>query len=101
MVYGRVSSACFSLKPSLRLRSDDPAADFDSAFFAGAASPSRAVTPRSSTQRPRCATMRSEEDTSELQSLMRTSYAVFGLKKKKYNTMLDTYTTNKYQINHV
>src|SRR3546814_8890478 len=28
---------------------------------------------------------RSEEHTSELQSLMRTSYAVFGLKKKKNN----------------
>src|SRR3546814_1925265 len=27
---------------------------------------------------------RSEEHTSELQSLMRTSYAVFGLKKKRY-----------------
>src|SRR3546814_9467381 len=30
-------------------------------------------------------TMRSEEHTSELQSLMRISYAVFGLKKKKQN----------------
>src|SRR3546814_1115840 len=29
--------------------------------------------------------MRSEEHTSELQSLMRTSYAVFCLKKKKHN----------------
>src|SRR3546814_9025108 len=29
---------------------------------------------------------RSEEHTSELQSLMRTSYAVFCLKKKKHNT---------------
>src|SRR3546814_3715534 len=29
---------------------------------------------------------RSEEHTSELQSLMRTSYAVFCLKKKQYNT---------------
>src|SRR3546814_5634381 len=29
---------------------------------------------------------RSEEDTSELQSLMRISYAVFCLKKKKHNT---------------
>src|SRR3546814_5089332 len=29
---------------------------------------------------------RSEEHTSELQSLMRTSYAVFGLKKKKTTT---------------
>src|SRR3546814_9352288 len=31
-----------------------------------------------------CATVRSEEHTSELQSLMRISYAVFCLKKKKY-----------------
>src|SRR3546814_9219907 len=30
-------------------------------------------------------TMRSEEHTSELQSLMRNSYAVFCLKKKKHN----------------
>src|SRR3546814_4700488 len=30
--------------------------------------------------------LRSEEHTSELQSLMRFSYAVFRLKKKKYNT---------------
>src|SRR3546814_9460688 len=30
---------------------------------------------------------RSEEHTSELQSLMRISYAVFCLKKKKYNTV--------------
>src|SRR3546814_2565662 len=30
---------------------------------------------------------RSEEHTSELQSLMRISYAVFCLKKKKYNNM--------------
>src|SRR3546814_1378886 len=33
--------------------------------------------------------MRSEEHTSELQSLMRNSYAVFCLKKKKYNTQPD------------
>src|SRR3546814_3731432 len=32
---------------------------------------------------PRCASCRSEEHTSELQSLMRTSYAVFGLENKK------------------
>src|SRR3546814_10914956 len=36
---------------------------------------------------------RSEEQTSELQSLMRISYAVFCLKKKKMN-LLDIYTTN-------
>src|SRR3546814_1646301 len=35
---------------------------------------------------------RSEEHTSELQSLMRTSYAVFCLKKKKNNT---AYTTRR------
>src|SRR3546814_1355893 len=35
---------------------------------------------------------RSEEHTSELQSLMRTSYAVFCLKKKKNTTSTD-YTT--------
>src|SRR3546814_3199906 len=33
------------------------------------------------------AIMRSEEHTSELQSLMRISYAVFCLKKKKYDKM--------------
>src|SRR3546814_10027051 len=34
---------------------------------------------------------RSEEHTSELQSLMRISYAVFCLKKKKKNTSNNTY----------
>src|SRR3546814_7883037 len=36
--------------------------------------------------------MRSEEHTSELQSLMRISYAVFCLKKKKYNINDDRYS---------
>src|SRR3546814_7355813 len=35
---------------------------------------------------------RSEEHTSELQSLMRISYAVFCLKKKKQTTTRSTYT---------
>src|SRR3546814_3975884 len=34
--------------------------------------------------------LRSEEHTSELQSLMRISYAVFCLKKKKYETQTQT-----------
>src|SRR3546814_1183305 len=39
---------------------------------------------------------RSEEHTSELQSLMRNSYAVFCLKKKKINnTSVDAYRTRK------
>src|SRR3546814_1785025 len=43
------------------------------------------------------ATIRSEEHTSELQSLMRISYAVFCLKKKKHKKSTHTkehYTTN-------
>src|SRR3546814_10792331 len=40
-----------------------------------------------------CASGRSEEHTSELQSLMRISYAVFCLKKKKIN---QTHATESY-----
>src|SRR3546814_3827731 len=39
--------------------------------------------------------MRSEEHTSELQSLMRISYAVFCLKKKKTTTQQNTFMNNK------
>src|SRR3546814_9808215 len=43
---------------------------------------------------------RSEEHTSELQSLMRISYAVFGLKKKTtqidHNTDINNHEINKY-----
>src|SRR3546814_4412407 len=38
---------------------------------------------------------RSEEHTSELQSLMRISYAVFCLKKKKNNTTMICQTTHR------
>src|SRR3546814_2788759 len=38
---------------------------------------------------------RSEEHTSELQSLMRISYAVFCLKKKKQNTTKTSYTVTQ------
>src|SRR3546814_9474583 len=43
---------------------------------------------------------RSEEHTSELQSLMRISYAVFCLKKKTKPT-LDTTQANKYKYIHI
>src|SRR3546814_3929737 len=43
--------------------------------------------------------LRSEEHTSELQSLMRISYAVFCLKKKTTKTQT-TVNQNKYQSNH-
>src|SRR3546814_7620197 len=39
--------------------------------------------------------MRSEEHTSELQSLMRISYAVFCLKKKKYRNLYNNWYFNK------
>src|SRR3546814_892774 len=43
--------------------------------------------------------MRSEEHTSELQSLMRISYAVFCLKKKKARNDMDT-ETSLHQFKH-
>src|SRR3546814_7443186 len=56
-------------------------------------------TPRESGQYGSIRPIRSEEHTSELQSLMRISYAVFCLKKKKIhkNTNKHKYTDN-YQI---
>src|SRR3546814_2476564 len=56
----------------------------------------------------RCGRRRSEEHTSELQSLMRISYAVFCLKKKKnkytltmYNHDLTHKTTKQTEINNL
>src|SRR3546814_1665982 len=46
--------------------------------------------------RPRARMIRSEEHTSELQSLMRISYAVFCLKKKKVRTSKETQSSNKH-----
>src|SRR3546814_6709614 len=46
-----------------------------------------------------CSAMRSEEHTSELQSLMRISYAVFCLKKKKNNKTRNIYNVKTYN-NH-
>src|SRR3546814_8070212 len=43
---------------------------------------------------------RSEEHTSELQSLMRISYAVFCLKKKKHKQNKETRHTKKWVIRH-
>src|SRR3546814_10913718 len=59
------------------------------------------TTTRSTTRKSRCLRRRSEEHTSELQSLMRISYAVFCLKKKKsqekhymYNETMQNNTNN-------
>src|SRR3546814_6363611 len=51
--------------------------------------------------RPTWGTWRSEEHTSELQSLMRISYAVFCLKKKKkkvQSKVINTYNIHKHEI---
>src|SRR3546814_5994900 len=45
-------------------------------------------------QLPHPARRRSEEHTSELQSLMRISYAVFCLKKKKESSYIHTYSNH-------
>src|SRR3546814_3972339 len=47
---------------------------------------------------PECHLERSEEHTSELQSLMRISYAVFCLKKKKKQTYHTTHQTYRFTI---
>src|SRR3546814_7718144 len=53
-------------------------------------------------RRPSHAHTRSEEHTSELQSLMRISYAVFCLKKKKKNQHQYNHNEiNKNQKNHI
>src|SRR3546814_10036461 len=50
-----------------------------------------AARPRRCCSRPRTRPYRSEEHTSELKSLMRISYAVFCLKKKKNTELVKTY----------
>src|SRR3546814_6831891 len=91
----RVPFGFRSFSPRVRGRDDDragtaPAAaagGLRRAFPAGTAGAAiRRARGRSA--RPRRAVRRSEEHTSELQSLMRISYAVFCLKKKK-NTIHD------------
>src|SRR3546814_4515452 len=54
------------------------------------ASVKMAASTRSSAKTASPGTSRSEEHTSELQSLMRISYAVFCLKKKIYNKLANT-----------
>src|SRR3546814_5260629 len=55
---------------------------------------------RSAATRSASASRRSEEHTSELQSLMRISYAVFCLKKKKQNKRDHNRQRHTYNIEH-
>src|SRR3546814_4558237 len=71
------SSAMLGPRPSTRVRRQIAAGSLALSLSIG-------VTPCSSGDGRRTAWRRSEEHTSELQSLMRISYAVFCLKKKKH-----------------
>src|SRR3546814_9073685 len=64
--------------------------------FRAPASPVRHSAPQPPAPAPpaRCATSRSEEHTSELQSLMRSSYADFCLKKKNIHTRTNQHNDN-------
>src|SRR3546814_5743586 len=61
----------------------------------------RAATNSQSVPRPLPPAARSEEHTSELQSLMRISYAVFCLKKKKQKHLYDKRTTTLTTRHHI
>src|SRR3546814_2284373 len=54
-----------------------------------------------SRRRSKAARIRSEEHTSELQSLMRISYAVFCLKKKKKNTLVKKNTPIEHNMTKI
>src|SRR3546814_3058841 len=62
--------------------------------------PEKALTPKSSTCALYVRSTRSEEHTSELQSLMRISYAVFCLKKKKHTERSPKNTNPTNANNH-
>src|SRR3546814_8371871 len=57
--------------------------------------------PGSSAALTGCRRVRSEEHTSELQSLMRTSYDVFCLKKKQITTLILRDKVSKHQVSNL
>src|SRR3546814_1496066 len=90
---------CWNLPFASRQSTGRNALDF--AHFRSVSRCPKAADPR--TVRPPGASikpLRSEEHTSELQSLMRISYAVFCLKKKKTNTNNDN-TAHAYPMIHL
>src|SRR3546814_9142481 len=76
-------------------REPDPPLSFRGGVGGGVPRPDPAPH-RSSPGSPSFTASRSEEHTSELQSLMRISYAVFCLKKKKPTKHTTHYTTNTH-----
>src|SRR3546814_5798444 len=83
VTYGRLTSVCCALDSSILARS---AASFRRCRASGSLRRSM----------PWSLLNRSEEHTSELQSLMRISYAVFCLKKKKKKQYLECYNTQTH-----
>src|SRR3546814_2176978 len=79
---------CASRKPAMRAASGDLAVTSTS-MPATSNAPELSSASATGPESPSCCAMtaRSEEHTSELQSLMRISYAVFCLKKKQHNNI--------------
>src|SRR3546814_20002599 len=78
-----------SLPDALPISNSARNSPFRPSGSAATSSPATATKARRRCRSPtkqRCSRCRSEEHTSELQSLMRISYAVFCLKKKKWTT---------------
>src|SRR3546814_2438731 len=90
--------------PAYRMRRGAPPAEFSSSRKARLSQPcrvSRLETRKTAplpSMRPSIARLRSEEHTSELQSLMRISYADFCLKKKTRKQTLDR--KHKHEVSY-
>src|SRR3546814_1497687 len=82
---GRGGAIEVSARQRLRREQQDPGRR-DQQRHAGLAGVQAEQLRRAGQQQPQLQSRRSEEHTSELQSLMRISYAVFCLKKKKHTT---------------
>src|SRR3546814_2634530 len=88
------------MRTSFMLSAGAPAnaSSINSAIFSESGEPKANMLPGNTVRATTFCTFsnRSEEHTSELQSLMRISYAVFCLKKKKKQTNYDTTTITIY-----
>src|SRR3546814_2187043 len=94
-----VSQSVARHPPAYRMRRGAPPAEFSSSRKARLSQPCRVsrLETRKTAPLPSMRPSRSEEHTSELQSLMRISYAVFCLKKKKHPNPQPLYNTLSHQ----
>src|SRR3546814_7953615 len=93
-MFAMVRSPCSSICMALSISSDS----IEPEFSESPASPADVLIFACSRRAERIWSNRSEEHTSELQSLMRTSYAVFCLKKKKTKSSQLHITHDEYQF---